>query len=152
MTQEITIEAVKPKDNKAFLFSALFLIWFSLFFAFFFAPFFENSFINLGGEHGAYASDFLEANIGIPGTFFLLLGTGLLFAIFAFSQTVPFLRGLFHRKPKVDVRLALSMGLEFLLPCLTAMLLIDCVYFCYRFLSLLAWNFHRLVCFSRLIL
>ena len=97
---------------KAFLFSALFLIWFSLFFAFFFAPFFENSFINLGGEHGAYASDFLKANIGIPGTFFLLLGTGLLFAIFAFSQTVPFLRGLFHRKPKVDVPIAAEMDTD----------------------------------------
>ncbi|HQB69349.1 MAG TPA: DNA translocase FtsK [Paludibacteraceae bacterium] len=90
---------------KAFLFSALFLIWFSLFFAFFFSPFFENSFINLGGEHGTYLNEFLKANIGIPGTFFLLLGTGLLFAIFAFSQTVPFLRGLFRRKPKTNLNL-----------------------------------------------
>ncbi|MBP7965584.1 MAG: DNA translocase FtsK 4TM domain-containing protein [Paludibacteraceae bacterium] len=86
---------------KAFLYSALILVWLSLFFAFFFAPFFDASFINVGGEHGAYVSEFLKLNIGIPGTFFLLLGTGLLFAIFSFSQTLPFLRGLFRRKSKV---------------------------------------------------
>ncbi len=86
---------------KAFLYSTLILVWLSLFFAFFFAPFFDASFINVGGEHGAYVSEFLILNIGIPGTFFLLLGTGLLFAIFSFSQTLPFLRGLFRRKSKV---------------------------------------------------
>lgn len=83
---------------KAFICSSVFVIWFSLFFTFFFSSFFDNSFIKIGGEHGERCITWLNIYVGTPGTFFILLGTGLLFAIFAFSSTLPFIKKLFKKK------------------------------------------------------
>ena len=80
---------------RRFLFSAATLIWGSIFFAFVFISGYEDTFIYLGGQHGYYISEILVANIGIPGTILLLLGTLLIIAVFTSKQTIPFLQRLF---------------------------------------------------------
>ena len=49
-------------------------------------------------------------------------------------------------------RLSSSMVLVYLHPCYSSTHMIDCVYFCYRFLNRLSWNYHHLGCSFRLIL
>ena len=71
------------------------LIWGSIFFAFVFISGYEDTFIYLGGQHGYYISEILVANIGIPGTILLLLGTLLIIAVFTSKQTIPFLQKVF---------------------------------------------------------
>ena len=80
---------------RRFLFSAATLIWGSIFFAFVFISGYEDTFIYLGGQHGYYISEILVANIGIPGTILLLLGTLLIIAVFTSKQTIPFLQKVF---------------------------------------------------------
>lgn len=87
---------------KAFLFSSLFMVWFSLFFEFFLSSIFDNTFIKIGGEHGELCVTWLKIYVGTPGTFFILLGTGVLFAIFAFSSTLPFFKRLFSKKGQTE--------------------------------------------------
>jgi S-DNA-T family DNA segregation ATPase FtsK/SpoIIIE len=77
---------------KRFLFCASWLIWGSLFFAFAFVKAYENSFIYLGGEHGHYLSEWMVANIGIPGTILFLLASFLILAILSSRRTLPLLR------------------------------------------------------------
>ncbi len=77
---------------KRFLFCASMLIWGSLFFAFVFIRGYEDSFIYLGGQHGYYLSLLMMNNIGVPGTFLLLLGMLLVIAIFTSKRTIPFLQ------------------------------------------------------------
>ena len=47
---------------KAFILSAVFLIWGSVFFSFFFSKFYQKWAVSLGGAHGDFMSDFLFAN------------------------------------------------------------------------------------------
>ena len=77
---------------KRFLFCASMLIWGSLFFAFVFIRGYEDSFIYLGGQHGYYISVMMMNNIGVPGTFLLLLGMLLIIAVFTSKRTIPFLQ------------------------------------------------------------
>ncbi|MDD2953539.1 MAG: DNA translocase FtsK [Parabacteroides sp.] len=77
---------------RRFLFSASALIWGSVFFAFLFIKGYEDTFIYLGGQHGYYISEMFIANIGIPGTILLLLGSFLILAIFTSKRTIPFLQ------------------------------------------------------------
>lgn len=79
---------------KRFLSCAAILIWGSVFFAFVFISGYEDSFIYLGGQHGYYISEVLVANIGIPGTILVLLGSFLVIAVFMSAKTIPFLQGL----------------------------------------------------------
>ena len=80
---------------KRFLSCAAILIWGSVFFAFVFISGYEDSFIYLGGQHGYYISEVLEANVGIPGTILVLLGSFMVIAVFMSPKTIPFLQGLF---------------------------------------------------------
>ncbi len=80
---------------KRFLFCSVGLIWGSLFFAFIFIKGYEDSFIYLGGQHGYYLSEMMIRNIGVPGTFLLLLGSFLIIAVCFSTRTIPFLRKLF---------------------------------------------------------
>lgn len=80
---------------KRFLSCAAILIWGSVFFAFVFISGYEDSFIYLGGQHGYYISEVLVANVGIPGTILVLLGSFLVIAVFMSPKTIPFLQGLF---------------------------------------------------------
>lgn len=75
-----------------FVLTSFGLFWVSLFFGFFFIPVYESSFLYLGGEHGYYMSKWLEAQIGWFGTFLILFSTLLIFMIFAFQPTLPFLK------------------------------------------------------------
>ncbi len=85
---------------KAFIYSSFGLIWFSIFLAFLLQPFFEDTFIKLGGEHGYYMSEWMTFNVGAFGTFMILIATMLVFCIFAFDNTLPFLKSLVSTKPK----------------------------------------------------
>ena len=78
-----------------FIFCLATLIWGSWFFAFFFISGYEDTFIYLGGQHGYYMTEMLKSNIGIPGTFLLLLGFFLIIAIFSSKKTIPFLQRVF---------------------------------------------------------
>lgn len=80
---------------RRFLLCSALLIWGSLFFAFVFIKGYEDTFIYLGGQHGYYLSEMSINNIGIPGTFLLLLGVFLIIAIFASKKTIPFLQKVF---------------------------------------------------------
>lgn len=80
---------------RRFLLSASLLVWSSVFFAFVFIKGYEDTFIYLGGQHGYYLSELFISNIGVPGTFLLLLGTFLIIAIFASKRTIPFLQQVF---------------------------------------------------------
>lgn len=80
---------------RRFLSCAAILIWGSVFFAFVFISGYEDSFIYLGGQHGYYISEVLVANVGIPGTILVLLGSFMVIAVFMSPKTIPFLQGLF---------------------------------------------------------
>lgn len=71
------------------------IIIISLFCGFFFVDGYDDSFIFLGGMHGYYATQLLEANIGWSGTLLLILAAILIFAIAVFSQTTSVLKKIF---------------------------------------------------------
>lgn len=83
---------------KAFLVSAFLTIWLSLLFDIAFGKLCQNIYLVPGGAHGVWLDKWLNGAIGFTGTLLLLIGTGLLFAVFAFSSTIPFLRRCFARK------------------------------------------------------
>ena len=68
----------------------------SLTFGFFFKHFYEDSYLFLGGYHGYYATEWLEAQIGWPGTLLVILSGILLLLIAASRRTIVILRHLFR--------------------------------------------------------
>lgn len=86
---------------KAFLVSAFLTIWLSLLFDIAFGKLCQNIYLVPGGAHGVWLDKWLNGAIGFTGTLLLLIGTGLLFAVFAFSSTIPFLRRCFARKEQL---------------------------------------------------
>ncbi|MDP4268684.1 MAG: DNA translocase FtsK [Bacteroidota bacterium] len=80
---------------KHFAFSAVGLIWGSLFFGFFFVDTMDSSFLYLGGSHGFYMSELLQANVGWIGTCLIIVFTFLLALIVVNADTIPFLRKIF---------------------------------------------------------
>ncbi len=80
---------------KWILFPLLFVVWAPLMLDFCFGGLLATSFVNIGGAYGAYLSDYLISNIGKPGTFFVILGSFIVFAGFAFSATIPMIQNLF---------------------------------------------------------
>ena len=87
---------------KTFICSSFGLIWFSLFFGFFFHNFLKDTWIELGGAHGYYMSEWLYFQIGNIGTLILLIASAFIFCIFAFDNTLPFMKKLMARKPKEE--------------------------------------------------
>ena len=87
---------------KWILFPLLFVVWAPLMMDFFFGGLLATSFVNIGGAYGAYLSDYLIANIGLPGTFFVILGSFIVFAGFTFSATIPAVQNLFISKKKYN--------------------------------------------------
>lgn len=85
---------------KWILFPLMFMAWAPLMLSFCLGPLFDTSFVNIGGCYGAFLSDYLIANIGAPGTFFVILGSLLIFAGFAFSATIPMVQNLFVSKKR----------------------------------------------------
>ena len=68
----------------------------SLTFGFFFKHFYEDSYLFLGGYHGYYATEWLEAQIGWPGTLLVILSGILLLLIAVSRRTIVILRHLFR--------------------------------------------------------
>ncbi|MBN1462472.1 MAG: DNA translocase FtsK 4TM domain-containing protein [Paludibacteraceae bacterium] len=77
---------------KAFTTGVIVLIWFSVSITFFFFDFYKDTKINWGGEHGFAINEYLLLNIGKLGTFLMILSTFIIFCIFAYSGTIPFLQ------------------------------------------------------------
>lgn len=87
---------------KIFIYSSFGLIWFSLFFGFFFHNLLKDTWIKLGGAHGYYMTEWLYFQIGNIGTLILLVASAFIFCIFAFENTLPFLKKMMERKPKEE--------------------------------------------------
>ncbi len=93
---------------KWILFPLLFIVWAPLMMDFFFGGLLATSFVNIGGAYGAYLSDYLISNIGLPGTFFVILGSFIVFAGFTFSATIPAVQNLFISKKRYNGEVAMS--------------------------------------------
>ena len=87
---------------KWILFPLLFIVWAPLMMDFFFGGLLATTFVNIGGAYGAFLSDYLIANIGLPGTFFVILGSFIVFAGFTFSAIIPAVQNLFISKKKYN--------------------------------------------------
>ncbi len=86
---------------RSFILPLVFIMWGAVAIDFFFGSFAETSFISIGGVYGEFVTAWLMSNIGFPGTLLTLLGTGIAFAIFGFSSTLPALKKLFRNLHKV---------------------------------------------------
>ena len=87
---------------KWIVFPLLFIVWAPLMMDFFFGGLLATSFVSIGGAYGAYLSDYLIANVGWPGTLFIILGSFIVFAGFAFSATIPAVQNLFISKKRYN--------------------------------------------------
>ena len=77
---------------------ATILIWCSLFLSVTIDRWFSTSAIYWGGYHGHNIATWLDAQFGMPGIIILLAVTGILFSMYLSSNTIEFIRGLFHIK------------------------------------------------------
>ena len=77
---------------------ATILIWCSLFLSVTIDQWFSTSAIYWGGYHGHNIATWLDAQFGMPGIAILLVVTGILFCMYLSSNTIEFIRGLFHIK------------------------------------------------------
>ena len=77
---------------------ATILIWGSLFLSVTVDHWFETSAIYWGGYHGHNVATWLDSQFGMPGIILLLFVTAILFSIYLSSNTIDFIRNLFHPK------------------------------------------------------
>ena len=77
---------------------ATILIWCSLFLSVTIDQWFSTSAIYWGGYHGHNIATWLDNQFGMPGIAILLVVTGILFCMYLSSNTIEFIRGLFHIK------------------------------------------------------
>ena len=77
---------------------ATILIWGSLFLSVTVDQWFETSAIYWGGYHGHNVATWLDSQFGMPGIMLLLFVTAILFCIYLSSNTIDFIRNLFHPK------------------------------------------------------
>ena len=88
---------------KSFFHSIFWLVWLSVTLGFAISPFCNNIlFFSPAGQHGDGASQWIVSYIGIPGTTMLLIGTFLVYTVIASRATIPFLKGLFTKKSKLE--------------------------------------------------
>lgn len=101
----VTFRLIKISSSgmlwKYILFPLLFVAWAPLMFDFFLGRLLDRSFLAIGGAYGSYLSDCLIADIGIPGTFFVILGLFVVFSVFAFSRTIPAIQRIFKSKNRI---------------------------------------------------
>ncbi len=83
---------------KDFVLCTSIMIWLSVALSFFFGRFFRDTAVFIGGKHGFILSDTLIQNIGIPGTFFVILIFFVIIMIVLSRQTIPFIRKMFTAK------------------------------------------------------
>lgn len=84
---------------KAFILSAVFLIWGSVFFSFFFSKFYQKWAVSLGGAHGDFMSDFLFENCGW-GTILIIIAAFFIILLICSSQSLVWIKNLFVKKRK----------------------------------------------------
>ncbi|MBR3858940.1 MAG: DNA translocase FtsK 4TM domain-containing protein [Bacteroidaceae bacterium] len=77
---------------------ATILIWGSLFLSITIDQWFGNSAIYWGGYHGHNVTAWLDSQFGTPGIVILLVVTAILFCMYLTSNTIEFIRSLFHFK------------------------------------------------------
>ena len=77
---------------------ATILIWGSLFLSSTIDRWIDRSAIYWGGYHGHNVSTWLEGQFGMPGLLLLLVVTAILFSMYMSSNTIEFIRNLFHIK------------------------------------------------------
>ncbi|MEG1573731.1 MAG: DNA translocase FtsK 4TM domain-containing protein [Bacteroidales bacterium] len=85
----------KISATKLLSYTCAIMILISLICGFFFVNDYKDSFIFLGGMHGYYATELLEANIGWSGTLLLIIVASLILIIIAFNSATSFLRKIF---------------------------------------------------------
>ncbi|MBP5322370.1 MAG: DNA translocase FtsK 4TM domain-containing protein [Bacteroidaceae bacterium] len=71
-------------------------VWLSVFMNFAFGGLSNRMSFYLGGYHGKFVTDWLTMQIGKPGLFIVLLVTAILFCMYLTSNTIEFIRKLFH--------------------------------------------------------
>jgi DNA segregation ATPase FtsK/SpoIIIE, S-DNA-T family len=87
---------------KSFFHASFWLIWLSVTLGFALSPICkDNIFFSPSGAHGDGASRWLISYVGMPGTLMILIGTFLAYAIISSKSTIPFIKRIFTRKPKV---------------------------------------------------
>jgi len=88
---------------KAFFHAAFWLIWLSVTLGYALIPFYNNYTFSFspGGDQGDETSKWLISYVGMPGTLMILIGSLLIYSIISSKRTVPFLKGIFIRKPKL---------------------------------------------------
>ena len=77
---------------------ATLLVWGSLFLSVTVDSWFAGSAIYWGGYHGHNVTMWLDRQFGMPGIAILLVVTAILFCMYLTSNTIEFIRGLFHLK------------------------------------------------------
>ncbi|GHT39333.1 DNA translocase FtsK [Bacteroidia bacterium] len=77
-------------------------IWTSVALTFFFGRLFHDTVFPIGGAHGIVMKNWLEFNLGIPGTFLFLLLTLIIVLTLISSKTIPFLMRLTAKKEKSE--------------------------------------------------
>ena len=94
---------------KAFFHCCFWLIWLSAFLGYILnlystlAPANKDIFFfSIAGQHGEGASEWLTSYVGMPGTFMILIGTLLIYAVVSSKATIPFLKRLFSKKQRTE--------------------------------------------------
>ena len=82
--------------SRSLAYTCALIIICSLTFGFFFKHVYEDSYLFLGGYHGYYATLWLEAKIGWPGTLLVILSGILLLLIAVSRRTITVLRHIFR--------------------------------------------------------
>jgi S-DNA-T family DNA segregation ATPase FtsK/SpoIIIE len=99
---------------KAFFYTSFWLIWASTLLGYILYPYYKDFlFFSPGGQHGDVISRWLISYVGMPGTLMILIGTFLTYAIISSSKTIPFLKKLFTKKPKLEKEVPEAVEQEF---------------------------------------
>ncbi|MFM2293158.1 MAG: translocase SpoIIIE [Bacteroidota bacterium] len=99
---------------KAFFYTSFWLIWASTLLGYILYPYYKDFlFFSPGGQHGDVISRWLISYVGMPGTLMILIGTFLTYAIISSSKTIPFLKKLFTKKPKLEKEVSEAIEQEF---------------------------------------
>jgi len=88
---------------KAFFHASFWLVWLSVTLGIALIPFYNMYTFSFspGGEQGDETSKWLISYVGIPGTIMILIGSFLMYCIISSKATIPFLKRLFSRNPKL---------------------------------------------------
>ncbi|MDR0768822.1 MAG: DNA translocase FtsK [Dysgonamonadaceae bacterium] len=86
---------------KYFIACSVLTIWTSLAASFFFGNLFKDTAIYIGGRHGLELSEIMTLNLGVSGTFLIILLVFIIIMIFTSPKTIPFIRKCFTSFPKI---------------------------------------------------